>query len=53
MYFSIVGYPAQFVKLRCFLAVKHASLAMLKVNPSVGKELTGGSIILTASGRFP
>ncbi|KAL9708909.1 hypothetical protein Ac2012v2_008064 [Leucoagaricus gongylophorus] len=35
--------------LSCFLAVKHASLAMLKTNPAVGKELSGGSIILTAS----
>ncbi|TFK26487.1 3-oxoacyl-reductase [Coprinopsis marcescibilis] len=35
--------------LSCFLAVKHASAAMLKLNPSGGKDKTGGSIILTAS----
>ncbi|KIJ51436.1 hypothetical protein M422DRAFT_158636 [Sphaerobolus stellatus SS14] len=35
--------------LSVFLAVKHASLSMLKSNPSVGKEESGGSIILTAS----
>ncbi|KAF8530492.1 sex determination protein tasselseed-2 [Hysterangium stoloniferum] len=35
--------------LSVFLAVKHASLAMLKVNASAGKEDTAGSIILTAS----
>ncbi|GJE95067.1 SDR family oxidoreductase [Phanerochaete sordida] len=35
--------------LSCFLAVKHASTAMAKPNPSRGKEFSGGSIILTAS----
>ncbi|KAI0093179.1 NAD-P-binding protein [Irpex rosettiformis] len=35
--------------LSCFLAVKYASQAMLKTNPSRGKGYTGGSIILTAS----
>ncbi|KAH6913904.1 3-oxoacyl-reductase [Coprinopsis sp. MPI-PUGE-AT-0042] len=35
--------------LSCFLAVKYASVAMLKANPSRGKERSGGSIILTAS----
>lgn len=35
--------------LSCFLAVKHASLAMSKSNLTVGKEHSGGSIILTAS----
>ncbi|KAH7924603.1 NAD(P)-binding protein [Leucogyrophana mollusca] len=35
--------------LSCFLAVKYGSEAMMKVNPSRGKDLTGGSIILTAS----
>lgn len=35
--------------LSCFLAVKHASEAMLKPNSSRGKEYSGGSIILTAS----
>ncbi|EPQ57345.1 NAD P-binding protein [Gloeophyllum trabeum ATCC 11539] len=35
--------------LSCFLAVKHASEAMMKTNPSKGKEFSGGSIILTAS----
>jgi len=35
--------------LSCFIAVKHASDAMLKTNPSRGKPLSGGSIILTAS----
>ncbi|KAF8638076.1 hypothetical protein AX16_010708 [Volvariella volvacea WC 439] len=35
--------------LSCFLAIKHASAAMLKKNPSKGKPNTGGSIILTAS----
>ena len=34
---------------RCFLAIKHASAAMLQTNSSKGKELGGGSIILTAS----
>ncbi|EKM53923.1 uncharacterized protein PHACADRAFT_257429 [Phanerochaete carnosa HHB-10118-sp] len=35
--------------LSCFLAVKHASVAMEKTNPSRDKEFGGGSIILTAS----
>jgi len=35
--------------LSCFLAVKHASAAMMQTNPSRGKEESGGSIILTAS----
>ncbi|KAK7692944.1 hypothetical protein QCA50_004585 [Cerrena zonata] len=35
--------------LSCFLAIKHASAAMEKANPSRGKEYGGGSIILTAS----
>lgn len=37
---------------RCFIAIKHASLAMGKANPSRGKEHSGGSIILTASGTI-
>ena len=36
----------------CFLAIKHASAAMLKTNSSRGKNLSGGSIILTASSMF-
>ncbi|KIJ67644.1 hypothetical protein HYDPIDRAFT_149447 [Hydnomerulius pinastri MD-312] len=35
--------------LSCFLAVKYGSEAMMRVNPSQGKTLSGGSIILTAS----
>lgn len=35
--------------LSVFLAIKHASAAMKVANPSRGKELSGGSIILTAS----
>ncbi|PFH50912.1 hypothetical protein AMATHDRAFT_75301 [Amanita thiersii Skay4041] len=35
--------------LSCFLAIKYASLAMRKTDPSRGKETSGGSIILTAS----
>ncbi|KAI6135698.1 hypothetical protein EV401DRAFT_2094888 [Pisolithus croceorrhizus] len=35
--------------LSCFLAVKHGSRAMMHVDPSKGKTLSGGSIILTAS----
>ncbi|KAF8967868.1 hypothetical protein BDZ97DRAFT_1801656 [Flammula alnicola] len=35
--------------LSCFLAVKHASAAMAKTNPSRGKDVSGGSIIMTAS----
>lgn len=35
--------------LSCFLAVKHGSRAMMHVDPSRGKTLSGGSIILTAS----
>lgn len=35
---------------RCFLAVKFASAAMKKANESRGKNSSGGSIILTASG---
>lgn len=35
--------------LSCFLAIKHASQAMMKTNPAKGKEFPGGSIILTAS----
>jgi len=35
--------------LSCFLAIKHASAAMITTNPSRGKEFSGGSIILTAS----
>ncbi|KAF7782638.1 hypothetical protein Agabi119p4_2014 [Agaricus bisporus var. burnettii] len=35
--------------LSCFLAIKHASTAMLKPSPGAGKEHSGGSIVLTAS----
>ncbi|KAF8590932.1 NAD(P)-binding protein [Ramaria rubella] len=35
--------------LSVFLGVKHGSLAMLKTNPSLGKDESGGSIIVTAS----
>lgn len=35
--------------LSCFLAVKHGSQAMMHTNPSKGKTLCGGSIILTSS----
>jgi len=35
--------------LSCFLAVKYGSEAMKKTNPSRGKDLSGGSIIMTAS----
>ncbi|KZT71021.1 NAD(P)-binding protein [Daedalea quercina L-15889] len=35
--------------LSCFLALKYGSEAMRKTNPSRGKELSGGSIIMTAS----
>ncbi|KDR75782.1 hypothetical protein GALMADRAFT_248483 [Galerina marginata CBS 339.88] len=35
--------------LSCFLAVKYGSAAMLKTNPSRGKNVSGGSIIMTAS----
>ncbi|KAF8556113.1 NAD(P)-binding protein [Imleria badia] len=35
--------------LSCFLAVKYGSQAMMRTNPSSGKTLSGGSIILTAS----
>ena len=34
-----------------FLAVKHASLAMMKANPERGKPYGGGSIVLVASGE--
>ena len=36
-------------RTRCFLAVKHASAAMLQTSAAHGKEVSGGSIILTAS----
>ncbi|EIW82725.1 NAD(P)-binding protein [Coniophora puteana RWD-64-598 SS2] len=35
--------------LSCFLAIKYGSKAMMETNVSRGKELSGGSIILTAS----
>ncbi|KDQ21507.1 hypothetical protein BOTBODRAFT_25951 [Botryobasidium botryosum FD-172 SS1] len=35
--------------LSCFLAIKHASKAMMHLSPKDGKDDTGGSIILTAS----
>ncbi|THH19947.1 hypothetical protein EW146_g1319 [Bondarzewia mesenterica] len=35
--------------LSCFLALKYASVAMKQTNASKGKEVGGGSIILTAS----
>lgn len=35
-----------------FLAVKYAPAAMAKTNPSGGKTLPGGSMILTASGKL-
>ncbi|KNZ72856.1 3-oxoacyl-[acyl-carrier-protein] reductase [Termitomyces sp. J132] len=38
--------------LSCFHAVKIASMAMQKTNPSRGKECSGGSIIMTASSKF-
>jgi hypothetical protein len=37
---------------RCFLAVKYGSDAMMKTNSSRGKNVSGGSIILTASGTL-
>lgn len=37
--------------LSAFLAVKHASLAMMKANPECGKPYGGGSIVLVASGK--
>ena len=37
--------------LSAFLAVKHASLAMMKANPERGKPYGGGSIVLVASGK--
>ena len=37
--------------LSAFLAVKHASLAMMKANPERGKPCGGGSIVLVASGK--
>lgn len=49
------GLPVDRV-LSAFLAVKHASLAMMKANPERGKPYGGGSIVLVASGnslRFP
>ena len=36
--------------LSAFLAVKYASLAMMKVSPECGKPYGGGSIVLVASG---
>ncbi|KAG1883706.1 hypothetical protein F4604DRAFT_1878932 [Suillus subluteus] len=36
--------------LLCFLAIKYSSDAMMKTNLSRGKDISGGSIILTASG---
>ena len=50
--FSIVHDLTRTNDNRCFLAVKYGSAAMMKVNPSKGKNLSGGSIILTASGVF-
>ena len=38
--------------ISCFLAVKHASVAMKQTNEARGKSLSGGSIILTASSVF-
>jgi len=35
--------------LSAFLAVKHASLAMVKANPERGKPYGGGSVVLVAS----
>jgi len=37
--------------LSAFLAVKHASLAMMKASPERGKPHGGGSIVLVASGK--
>jgi len=37
--------------LSAFLAVKHASLAMMRANPEGGKPYGGGSIVLVASGE--
>ena len=37
--------------LSAFLAVKHASLAMMKTNPERGKPYSGGTIVLVASGK--
>jgi hypothetical protein len=36
--------------LSCFLAIKYASKAMVETNDAAGKTVSGGSIILTASG---
>ena len=49
------GLPVDHV-FSAFIAVKHASLAMVKANPEGGKPYGGGSIVLVASGdplRFP
>lgn len=37
------------IRYSAFLAVRYASEAMEKTNPSRGKDLSGGSIILTSS----
>lgn len=38
--------------LSCFLAIKHAGAAMLITGGKGGKEMMGGSIICTASGKL-
>lgn len=44
----LIGLPT--LSSSCFLAIKYGGAAMAKTNPSRGKEFSGGSIILTASG---
>lgn len=48
---SLIFNALDCIPYRCFLAVKHGSAAMLKTNPSRGKEASGGSIIMTASSK--
>jgi hypothetical protein len=54
MFRAVICYPggANLV-LSAFLAVKHASLAMMKANSERGKPYGGGSIVLVASGEPP
>jgi hypothetical protein len=53
MFHVIMSYPGRAIDrvLSAFIAVKYASLAMMKVNPEHGKPYGGGSIVLVASGE--
>ena len=48
----MICYLEGLIEYSAFLAVKHASSAMMKANAERGKPYGGGSIVLVASGEL-